>query len=215
MEREKTVTAPRRLVVVDNYDSFTHNLVQMFALYDLDIHVYRADMISVPSLFAMNPDYILISPGPKDPASAGISIDVVTRAAGIVPVLGVCLGMQSINEAFGGKTIRAPLPVHGKTSSVFHDNTGLFSGLPSPFTGARYHSLVVDTERTGLVVNAHTRDGVCMGLWHPELKLYGLQFHPESFMTANGFGLVENFLNCGPLAGLLKNAPIVKSGHGG
>jgi anthranilate synthase component II len=188
-----------RLTVIDNYDSFTHNLVQMFLLYDLDIRVHRADMISAKAVMDDAPDYILISPGPKDPANAGISVELVKKAVGRVPLLGVCLGMQSINEAFGGKTVRAPVPVHGKTSRIFHDSTGVFAGLPSPFIAARYHSLAVDAEGTGLSVNAHTEDGVIMGLWNPALRLYGVQFHPESFMTAHGFDLVENFLKAGPL----------------
>ncbi len=196
---------PCRLVVIDNYDSFTHNLVQMFMRYDLDIRIYRADRIAVDGVFAAKPDYILVSPGPRDPASAGISVDLVKRAAGKIPVFGVCLGMQSINEAFGGKTVNAPVPVHGKISRIFHDRTGVFSGLPEPFTAARYHSLAVDAKGEGLLVNAHAEDGVVMGLWHPELKLYGVQFHPESFMTEYGFTLVENFLKTGPLAGVLDN----------
>ena len=186
---------PDKLIVIDNYDSFTHNLVQMFMLYDLEIRVYRSDKISIEAVVGQRPDFILVSPGPKDPAGAGISVDLVRCAAGKIPLLGVCLGMQCINEAFGGKTVKAPVPVHGKTSRVFHDRTGVFSGLPSPFTAARYHSLAVDAEGTGLTVNARTEDGVIMGLWHPERRLYGVQFHPESFMTEFGFDLVENFLN--------------------
>lgn len=188
-----------RLIVIDNYDSFTHNLVQMFMQYDLEICVYRADKISVSGVLDASPDYILLSPGPRSPANAGISVALAGRAAGRIPLLGVCLGMQSINEAFGGKTVKAPVPVHGKTSRIYHDDTGLFSGLPNPFTAARYHSLVVDAKGRGLTVNARSEDGVAMGLWHPALKLYGVQFHPESFMTEAGFGLVENFLKAGPL----------------
>ena len=204
-----TVSLPR-LVVVDNYDSFTHNLVQMFVLYELDINVYRADRISVGSVFALEPDYILVSPGPRDPAHAGISIEVIRAAAGKIPVLGVCLGMQCMNEAFGGKTVRAPLPVHGKTSPVLHDDTGVFSGIPSPFTAARYHSLAVDPCGTGLAVNARADDGVIMGLWHPGKKLFGVQFHPESFMTPRGFGIVENFLKSGPHAVSVQAARAVR-----
>ena len=188
-----------RLLVIDNYDSFTHNLVQMFMGYDLDIRVYRSDRITVRDALAGGFDYILVSPGPKDPDNAGISVELVRRAAGRIPLLGVCLGMQSINAAFGGKTVRAPVPVHGKTSRVFHDNTGVFAGLDAPFTAARYHSLASDPCGTGLTVNARSEDGVIMGLWHPELRLFGVQFHPESFMTAQGFCLVENFLREGPL----------------
>ncbi len=189
-----------RLLVIDNYDSFTHNLVQMFMGYDLDIRVYRSDRITAPDALAGGYDYILISPGPKAPDNAGVSVELARRAAGKIPLLGVCLGMQSINAAFGGKTVRAPVPVHGKTSRVFHDNTGVLSGLDSPFTAARYHSLAADPCGTGLTVNARSEDGVVMGLWHPALRLFGVQFHPESFMTGQGFGLVENFLREGPLS---------------
>lgn len=194
-----------RLVVIDNYDSFTHNLVQMFVLYDLAISVFRADTVGIDRISAISPDYLLISPGPKNPEAAGISVDLICALAGKVPILGVCLGMQCINEAFGGATVRAHSPVHGKTSRVFHDNTGVFAGMADPFVAARYHSLAVDARGTGLDVNAVSEDGAAMGLCMPTLAVHGVQFHPESFMTAGGFRLVENFLKTGSLAKRLEN----------
>jgi len=183
------------LLVIDNYDSFTHNLVQMFMHYDLNIIIYRADKIGIADAKQLAPDYILISPGPKDPSDSGISVDLVKHFAGKLPILGVCLGMQCINTAFGGKTVAAPVPVHGKTSRISHDNTGLFSGMPSPFTAARYHSLAVRlSDGAPLKVTARADDGVIMGLESGALKLYGVQFHPESFLTECGFKLIHNFL---------------------
>jgi anthranilate synthase component 2 len=195
-----------KLLVIDNYDSFTYNLVQMFMHYDLAIKVHRSDKISMESAIKFNPDYILISPGPKDPAHSGISIPLIKAFYRKVPVLGVCLGMQCINEAFGGITLRAPVPMHGKTSRIHHDNQAVFKGMPSPFTAARYHSLMIKpAEQSDLVTNAQSTDGVIMGLSHPESPLYGVQFHPESFLTENGFLLVENFLKQGPLKALLSH----------
>ncbi len=187
------------LLVIDNYDSFTYNLVQMFMHFDLTIEVYRSDKISIEEIALITPDYVLISPGPKDPAHAGISIELIKTFCDKLPILGVCLGMQCINEAFGGKTVRAPVPTHGKTSVIYHNNRGIFKDVPSPLTAARYHSLMVKTARNGLVETAHSDDGVIMGLSHLELPLHGIQFHPESFLTENGFLFVENFLNLGPL----------------
>ncbi len=189
-----------KLFVIDNYDSFTHNLVQMFMCYDLDIIVARSDKTDIGQVRAFCPDYLLISPGPKDPASAGISIALINTMAGTLPILGVCLGMQCIGEALGGKTVAAPVPVHGKTDRVYHDGKGLFEKIPSPFTAARYHSLMVNVDYPGLVISARSEDGVVMGFEHPERLLYGVQFHPESFMTECGFVLIENFLRKGPFA---------------
>ncbi|MCF8036954.1 MAG: aminodeoxychorismate/anthranilate synthase component II [Desulfobacteraceae bacterium] len=183
-----------KLLVIDNYDSFTHNLVQMFSGLGVIIDVFRADRISPAEADARDPDFILVSPGPGDPGNSGVSVDLIRAFAGRVPILGVCLGMQCMNEAFGGKTIRAPVPVHGKTSPVFHDNTGLFAGLPSPFTAARYHSLVADGTAGGFHACAWTEDGVLMGLADPARGLYGVQFHPESFMGDHGFALAEAFI---------------------
>lgn len=201
---KKRVPEPKlllpKLLVIDNYDSFTYNLVQMFMHYDLAIKVYRSDKISIEGAIQFDPDYILISPGPKDPAHSGISIPLIKTFYQKVPVLGVCLGMQCINEAFGGTTLRAPIPMHGKTSKIHHNNRSIFKGMPSPFAAARYHSLMIKpSEQSDLVINAQSADGVIMGLSHPDLPLSGVQFHPESFLTENGFLLIENFLKQGPL----------------
>jgi len=187
------------LLVIDNYDSFTYNLVQMFRNYDLEVQVYRSDKITLDQVEALNPDYVLISPGPKDPTHAGISIPLIKSFCRHLPIFGVCLGMQCINEAFGGKTVRAPVPMHGKTSLIHHNNRGIFRGICSPFAAARYHSLAITFSQTELVVTSYSLDGVIMGLSHPELPLHGVQFHPESFLTEHGFMLVENFLRLGPL----------------
>lgn len=185
------------LLVIDNYDSFTYNLVQMFRQYPLEICVHRSDEITLEQIQSFAPDYALISPGPKDPAHAGISIPLIRRFYKEFPILGVCLGMQSMNEAFGGITTRAPIPMHGKTSRIEHQNIGIFKGMPSPFCAARYHSLMVSFEQSELTVTAASDDGVIMGLSHPEYPLHGVQFHPESFLTEHGFTLVENFLKLG------------------
>lgn len=189
------------LLVIDNYDSFTFNLVQMFRQYDLNIKVFRSDGISVRQAEIMDPDYILISPGPKNPAHAGVSIPMIRAFYRRTPLLGVCLGMQCINEAFGGETVRAPVPVHGKKSPVTHNGTGLFAGIPSPFTVARYHSLMIKPLQTqdDLVMNAYCDGDIIMGLHHKTFPLFGVQFHPESFLTEYGFVMIEHFLSQGPL----------------
>jgi len=189
-----------KLLVIDNYDSFTYNLVQMFRCYELAIEVHRADKISIEQVEGFRPDYLLISPGPKDPAHAGISRELIRAFYREVPILGVCLGMQCINEVFGGETIRAALPVHGKTSLISHRGESVFKTIPSPLRAARYHSLAtcVD-ERGGLKISAMSDDGVVMGLYHPEHPLHGVQFHPESFLTEHGYTLIETFLKLGPL----------------
>lgn len=192
----------KRLVVIDNYDSFTFNLVQMFMTFDLTIQVFRSDRINVDDVICLAPDYILISPGPKDPKAAGISMELISRCCQSVPILGVCLGMQCINEVFGGKTIRCEMPMHGKTSQIFHTQKGIFKGLPSPFSAARYHSLRVAPTKNALAENlmitARTKDNIIMGLSHRRCPLHGVQFHPESFLTEYGFALVQNFLACKP-----------------
>ena len=191
------------LLVLDNYDSFTYNLVQMFKNYDLDIQVVRSDKISLKKVQGMHPDYILISPGPKDPAHAGISTIVIKKFYKKIPILGVCLGMQCINEAFGGKTVRAPLPMHGKTSTITHSDKSIFKGIPKPYRVARYHSLISEFKSGELEITAVTNDGIIMGLSHPDFPLAGVQFHPESFLTENGYLIIENFLRLGPLVSSL------------
>jgi anthranilate synthase component 2 len=192
-----------RLLVIDNYDSFTYNLVQMFRRHPLDVRVARSDAIDPDQVEHLAPDYLLISPGPKDPAQAGASSALIRSWYRRVPILGVCLGMQCLNEVFGGRTVRSPQPLHGKTSAIYHDGTGIFQGIPSPFQAARYHSLVAAPDpralRTELAVNARTADGIIMGLAHRYFPLHGVQFHPESFMTEHGWTLIENFLALGAL----------------
>ena len=190
-----------KLLVIDNYDSFTFNLVQMFRRYDLDISVFRADALSVADVAQRRPDYVLVSPGPRSPSAAGISTELIRRCHGEFPILGVCLGMQCMNEAFGGSTVHAPVPMHGKTSAVEHDGAGLFEGVPQPLTVARYHSLAIAGISDELRVNARSSDGVPMAVQHVRHALFGVQFHPESFLTQHGFTLVENFLRSGPLKG--------------
>lgn len=192
------------LLMIDNYDSFTFNLVQMFRQYPLEISVYRADKITVDEVEQQAPDYIVISPGPRDPAAAGISIALINQLYKKIPIFGVCLGMQCMNEAFGGVTVRAPLPMHGKTSLVEHTGTSIFKGVRQPTVVARYHSLAVHQIHSDLEVTAKTNDGVVMGLSHKKYPLHGVQFHPESFLTEEGFTMVENFLKLGPLQEQLK-----------
>jgi anthranilate synthase component II len=188
-----------KIMVIDNYDSFTYNLVQMFMDYDLQIEVYRADKVTIDEAVSIKPDYILISPGPKDPAHSGISIPIIERFYRYVPVLGVCLGMQCINELFGGETVRAPVPVHGKTSMIRHKDEGIFNGMPLNFMAARYHSLMIKPADHQMIITAMSDDDVIMGISHPEYPLHGVQFHPESFLTEYGDNLIKNFLNLGPL----------------
>jgi len=191
--------ASHKLLVIDNYDSFTYNLVQMFMQYRLSIHVYRSDRITLKEVEEISPDYLLISPGPGTPGNTGISMPLIRSFYKKLPILGVCLGMQCINEVFGGKTVRAPLPVHGKTSRIDHNGQYLFQGMPTPFSAARYHSLVIEpAEKSDLEITASSNDKVIMGVSHPLFPLHGVQFHPESFMTEHGFFLVENFLKTGP-----------------
>ncbi len=186
-----------RLVMIDNYDSFTYNLVQLFYEFDLEVLVFRHDAVSLARIAALKPDWLCISPGPKAPAQAGISKAVISHFYRQVPILGVCLGHQAINEVFGGDTVPAPVPVHGKCHQVFHHGRGLFAGLPSPFGAARYHSLMAAPNSEELEVTAWTTDGVVMGLSHRRYPLHGVQFHPESFLTDHGYALAENFLRLG------------------
>jgi anthranilate synthase component 2 len=197
------MSAPARLFVLDNYDSFTFNLVQMFRVYPLEVEVVRADRIAVEEVADRAPDYIVVSPGPKDPQAAGISVPLIAGLHARIPILGVCLGMQAMNEAFGGTTVRAPRPMHGKTDLVHHQGRGVFAGIPDPCRVARYHSLAVTGIHSSLEVTATTDDGVVMGLSHREHPLHGVQFHPESFLTEHGFAMIENFLKTGPLRSVL------------
>jgi anthranilate synthase component 2 len=194
-----------RLVMIDNYDSFTYNLVQLFYEFDLEVLVFRHDAVSLPQIDALQPDWICISPGPKAPAQAGISRAVISRFYQEIPILGVCLGHQAINEVFGGATVKAPVPVHGKCHQVFHHGRGIFAGLPSPFAAARYHSLMASPHSPELEVTARTEDGVIMGLSHRRYPLHGVQFHPESFLTEHGHALAENFLRLGRLGKIAHN----------
>ncbi len=184
------------LVMIDNYDSFTYNLVQYFLELGAEVRVFRNDEITVDQLAALGAKRIVISPGPGRPESAGISEDVVRQLAGKVPLLGVCLGHQAIGQVYGGKVVHAPTLVHGKTSPILHDGTGLFRGIPSPYNATRYHSLIVDraTLPEILEVTATTSDGLIMGLRHRELNVQGIQFHPESILTEYGKELLRNFL---------------------
>ncbi|MBN1545062.1 MAG: aminodeoxychorismate/anthranilate synthase component II [Syntrophaceae bacterium] len=187
----------KQLLVIDNYDSFTYNLVQMFMCHTLNIHVHRSDHIILSAAAALKPDYLVISPGPKDPRHSGISVGAIRCFCRKIPILGVCLGMQAVNEAFGGQTMRSALPVHGKTSIIHHQGMGLFKGIPSPFRAMRYHSLITTDCPAELVVTARTSDGTAMGLSHRKFPIHGVQFHPESFRTEYGETLIENFLRLG------------------
>ena len=184
------------LLLIDNYDSFTFNLYQYLAELGADVEVHRNDEITVEDCLAMRPDHIVISPGPCSPSEAGISVDLVRRAAGTAPLLGVCLGHQAIGEAFGGVVRSAGEIMHGKTSMVTHDGKGLFEGLPNPFEAIRYHSLAIapETVPPELEVTARAESGVIMGVRHRTLPVEGVQFHPESIMTKVGHDLLRNFL---------------------
>jgi len=182
--------------MLDNYDSFTYNLVQYLGELGQDLKVYRNDKITIAEIESLKPERIVISPGPCTPKEAGISIDVIKHFAGKVPVLGVCLGHQSIGEAFGGDVIRAPYLMHGKTSMIHHDSRTIFAGLPNPFEATRYHSLIIKRETlpTELEISAWTDDGIIMGVRHKQFKVEGVQFHPESILTGAGKDLLANFL---------------------
>jgi anthranilate synthase component II len=185
-----------RILVVDNYDSFVYNLVQYLGELGADPVVHRNDAISVADAVALDPDGVLLSPGPGRPEDAGILLDVIAAFAGRRPVLGVCLGHQAIGHAFGGRVVRAPELMHGKTSFVHHGGAGVLAGLPDPFEATRYHSLVVDRDGLPdvLEITAETADGTIMGLRHRELAIEGVQFHPESILTVGGHDLLRNFL---------------------
>jgi anthranilate synthase/aminodeoxychorismate synthase-like glutamine amidotransferase len=187
--------------VLDNYDSFTYNLVQYMGELGADMVIRRNDQITLEEIEALHPERIVLSPGPCTPQEAGISIPLIQHFAGKVPILGVCLGHQAIGAAFGGKVVRAPQLMHGKTSAVEHDGRNLFAGLASPMTCTRYHSLIVSEEKlpAELEITARVQDGngngTIMGLRHRTLPVEGVQFHPESVLTADGKGLIQNFLH--------------------
>jgi len=188
--------AGRRILVVDNYDSFTYNLVQFLGTLGADLIVHRNDHLTLSDVERARPDGIVISPGPRAPADAGLSKEIILSFGPRIKTLGVCLGHQCIGEAFGGKVVRAGSVMHGKTSPVLHDGRGVFRGVDSPFEAARYHSLVVDERSLPacLEVSSRTPDGVVMGLRHTEYLVEGIQFHPESFMTGPGMDILRNFL---------------------
>ena len=185
------------VVVVDNYDSFTYNLVQYLGELGAEVRVVRNDAATVATIRAARPDHIVISPGPGRPENAGVTMDVIREMGSDTPILGVCLGHQAIGAVFGGAVIRAAVPMHGKTSTIEHDGRGIFSGLPEPFLASRYHSLIVADEAlpSALEVTARAKeDGTIMGLRHRSWPVYGVQFHPESILTGDGLRLLRNFL---------------------
>ncbi len=185
------------LLMIDNYDSFTYNLVQYFGELGEDVRVARNDEISLDEIAQLKPARICISPGPCSPTEAGVSIPVLQRFSGMVPILGVCLGHQAIGQAFGGRVIRAKTLMHGKTGSIHHTGVGVFAGLPDPFTAARYHSLAIERASLPdcLEITAWTDDGEIMGVRHKTLAVEGVQFHPESIATEHGHAMLQNFLN--------------------
>jgi anthranilate synthase component II len=184
------------LLMIDNYDSFTYNLVQYFGELGADVRVHRNDAITLDDVAAMRPDQIVVSPGPCTPSEAGISVPLIQRFAGEIPILGVCLGHQAIGQAFGGRIVRAQRVMHGKLSPVTHDDRGVFHGLPSPFAVTRYHSLAIARDQVpeALEVTATADDGEIMGVRHRHLAVEGVQFHPEAILTEHGRQLLANFL---------------------
>jgi anthranilate synthase component 2 len=196
------MTASPFILVIDNYDSFTFNLVHYLLELGAETRVIRNDAITAAEAIALQPQAVLLSPGPCTPNEAGVCLDLIAAAAAVrLPLLGVCLGHQSLGQAFGGAVVRAPQVMHGKTSAMTHDGTGIFAGLPSPFEATRYHSLIVrEDDLPGcFAVNARSPDGIIMGMRHKELPLYGVQFHPESIATEHGHAMLANFMT---LAGL-------------
>jgi anthranilate synthase/aminodeoxychorismate synthase-like glutamine amidotransferase len=185
------------ILVIDNYDSFTYNLVQYLGEMGQDLRVVRNDKISPDEIAALAPDKIVVSPGPCDPEHAGVSLQVIQRFAGEIPILGVCLGHQTIGQAFGGHIVRAGRLMHGKTSPVQHDGRGVFAGMPNPFEATRYHSLLIerDTLPDCLEISAETAEGEIMGVRHKNLPVEGVQFHPESILTEQGRRILENFVS--------------------
>ena len=196
--RRKTLSGQQNMIVViDNYDSFTFNLVHYLGGLGADVVVHRNDKISADAVLVLAPDAIVLSPGPCTPNEAGICLDLIGKAKSQVPLLGVCLGHQALGQAFGGKVVRAPVPIHGKLSEIRHTNTGVFRGINGPFKATRYHSLVVDRASLPreLIANAETEDGLVMGLMHATLPIHGVQFHPESIASEHGHLMLKNFLD--------------------
>jgi len=193
------------ILVIDNYDSFTYNLVQYLGELGEEIVVRRNDDIDVGGIESLNPRHILISPGPCTPNEAGISLSVIEHFKGKIPILGVCLGHQAIGQAFGAEVVRADKLMHGKTSSIYHDGKTIFAGIPSPFTATRYHSLIVRRETLPdcLEISAETEEGEIMGLRHKQYRIEGVQFHPESIITDHGLHILRNFINGRPEAVIL------------
>lgn len=191
------------IIVIDNYDSFTYNLVQYLGELGQEVLVHRNDEISIAQIEELKPDHILISPGPRTPNEAGISLELIEHFKGKVPILGVCLGHQVIGQTFGAEIVRADKLMHGKTSPIVHDGKTLYEGLPSPFTATRYHSLIVRRETLPdcLEISAETEAGEIMGLRHKQYMVEGVQFHPESIITEHGLQIIENFLNLHAAAG--------------
>lgn len=187
------------ILIIDNFDSFTYNLVQYLGEMGEELNIYRNNAVTLDAIDAMQPDRIVISPGPCTPKEAGISVDVIKRFGGQIPILGVCLGHQSIGYAFGGEIVRADRLMHGKTSQIHHDGKGVFKGMPNPFEAIRYHSLLIkrDTMPSCLEITAETDIGEVMGVRHKELDIEGVQFHPESILTQEGKTLLRNFLGTG------------------
>lgn len=183
-------------VLIDNYDSFTFNLWHYLGELGAEVTVHRNDVVTPADILALNPQGIVISPGPCNPDKAGICLDLIAEAAGKVPILGVCLGHQCIGQAFGAKVVLAPKPMHGKVSTITHDGTGVFAGIDSPFTATRYHSLTIDpaTLPDCLRVTARSEDDVIQGISHRDMPIYGVQFHPESIASENGHALLKNFI---------------------
>lgn len=185
------------ILVIDNYDSFTYNLVQYLGELGEEVQVCRNDEIDIAGIERLQPDHLLLSPGPCTPNEAGITLQVIEHFAGRIPILGVCLGHQAIGQAFGGEVVRAERLMHGKTSPIIHQGESIFAGLPNPFTATRYHSLIVDRASlpAGLAITAETAEGEIMGLQHKEYPIVGVQFHPESIISEHGHQMLRNFLS--------------------
>jgi para-aminobenzoate synthetase component II len=205
-----------RLVVIDNYDSFTYNLVQYFEVLGARCQVFYNDALPAASVLALDPDGIVLSPGPRTPDDAGVCLSMIREAAGKIPLLGVCLGHQAIGQAFGGKVVRAERIMHGKTSPIEHDGRALYQGIESPFTATRYHSLLVERESLPdcLEISAWTHEGEIMGLRHRQLAVEGMQYHPESILTTRGSKLLENWLQALPARKREAAAPMTEANHG-